>query len=194
MREMMKITLNLVVIFVAAGAILSVVFANTAPVIAKIKKEEKEKALKVLMPEADKIEEAGKWEPFGKHAEYYAAKDREGADAGYIASTYGKGYSSYINVLVGLNKDMTIKAIKVLDHAETPGLGDEIEQPYFQKRFEGKKLDQLEVVKNPDPEKIEAISGATISSRAVTKGVKEAVKFLVEKYQGVESQEVPNGQ
>jgi len=183
MKDIMKITLNLVVIFVASGVILAVVFANTAPRIAKIKVEEQEKALKLLMPDAASIPKAGDWTtPEGKHAEFFTAKDAQGGDMGYIASTFGKGYSSYIKMLVALNKDMTIKQINVLDHAETPGLGDEIEQAYFQDRFKGKTLEQLEVIKQPDPNKIEAISGATISSRAVTKGIKTGVEMLKERY------------
>ena len=42
---------------------------------------------------------------------------------------------------------MKVKGIGILGHGETPGLGDEIEQDYFKKRFEGKSLEQLEVVK-----------------------------------------------
>lgn len=183
MKEMIKITISLVVIFVTAGVIMASVFAKTAPIMAEAQRREKEEALKRLMPEAEKITEAGKWEPFGKHAEYYEGK--KGNDTiGYIASTYGKGYSSYISILVAVDPDMKVKKISILSHGETPGLGDEIEQEYFKKRFEGKALEQLEVVKTETTDKIQAISGATISSRAVTNGVREAVKLLKEKYQG----------
>ncbi len=136
-----------------------------------------------LMPEAEAIKEAGKWEPFGKHAEYYDGI-KGGNAVGYIASTYGKGYSSYISILVAVDPSIKVKKISILGHGETPGLGDEIEQDYFLKRFEGKSLEQLVVVKVEGTDKIQAISGATISSRAVTNGVKEAVKLLKEKYQG----------
>jgi electron transport complex protein RnfG len=183
MKEMFKITMSLVVIFVAAGIIMASVYAKTSPIKAAAEKREKEEALKKLMPEADTIKEAGKWEPFRKHAEYYEAM-KGGKVEGYIASTYGKGYSSYINILVAVDPSFKVKQISILEHGETPGLGDEIEQEYFRKRFEGKSLDQLVVVKVEGTDKIQAISGATISSRGVTNGVKEAVKFLKEKYQG----------
>ncbi|MBI5199566.1 MAG: FMN-binding protein, partial [Nitrospirae bacterium] len=62
------------------------------------------------------------------------------------------------------------------------GLGDEIEKKDFKKQFGGKSLENIELVKVETKDKIQAISGATISSRAVTKGVKEAVKLLNEKY------------
>jgi electron transport complex protein RnfG len=183
MKEMFKITISLVIIFVAAGVIMASVFAKTSPIKIEAEKREKEEALKKLMPEAEAIKEAGKWEPFGKHAEYYEGI-KDGKAVGYIASTYGKGYSSYISILVAVDPALKVKQISILDHGETPGLGDEIEQEYFRKRFEGKSLDQLVVVKVEGTDKIQAISGATISSRAVTNGVKEAVKLLKEKYQG----------
>ena len=182
MKDFLKIALNMTAIFVCAGIILSLVFVKTAPVIRATMEKEKEQALKSLMPEASSITAGGTWEPVpGKEGEYYAVKDKSGL-LGYEVTTWSKGYSSFINILVGLNKDMSVRAIEILGHAETPGLGDEIEQPYFKGRFKGKRLDQLEVVKNPDPNAIEAISGATISSRAVAKGVRDAVKFMMEKY------------
>lgn len=185
MKEMIKITVSLIAIFVAAGLIMAGVFAKTAPIMAAAQEREKKEALGKLIPDADKdgIREAGKWEPFGKHAEYYDA--RKGNEAvGYIASTYGKGYSSYISVLVATGTDLKVRKISILGHGETPGLGDEIEQEYFLKRFENKAIEQLEVVKVEGTDKIQAISGATISSRAVTNGVREAVKLLQEKYSG----------
>ena len=182
MKEMLKITINLIAIFVSAGIIMAAVFAMTAPIMADAQKKEKEEALKQLLPEAESIKEAGKWEPFGKHAEYYEAK--KGNDSiGYIASTFGKGYSSYISILVAVAPDMKVKKISILGHGETPGLGDEIEQEYFKKRYEGKSLEQIEVVKIEGTDKVLAISGATISSRAVTNGVREAVKLMKGKYQ-----------
>ena len=186
MKQMFKITMSLVVIFVVAGVIMAAVFAKTAPIMAAAQKREKEEALKRLMPVAQTIKEAGKWEPFGKHAEYYDAL-KDGKTVGYIASTYGKGYSSYISILVAVDPSVRVEKISILGHGETPGLGDEIEQKYFLKRFEGKSLDQLVVVKTEGTDKIQAISGATISSRAVTNGVREAVKFLKDKYEGGQS-------
>lgn len=183
MKEMLKITISLVITFVVAGIIMAVVFANTAPIMAKAMEREKKEALTKLMPEADNIAEAGKWEPVGKHGEYYEAK-KGGATIGYLASTFGKGYSSYISLLVSTDLELKVRQISILGHGETPGLGDEIEKDYFKKKYEGKSLEQLEVVKVEGTDKILAISGATISSRAVTRGVKDAVAFLKDKYQG----------
>ena len=183
MKDLIKITLNLAIIFICAGAILAVVYAGTEPRIELTKKLEKEKALKSLIPEAAFINTAGTYEPLeGKKAEYYIAKDKNGKPVGYIASSYSKGYSSIIHLFVAVDPAMRVKAINILDEQETPGLGDDIGKKYFQDRFKGKTLDQLVVVKNPDPAKIQAVTGATISSKEATKGVRTGVEFLMKTY------------
>jgi electron transport complex protein RnfG len=146
-------------------------------------KKEKEEALKEMAPDAaDPIKAAGNWTNHGKSYEYYPATS-SGKPVAYIASTAGKGYSSYILMLVSLDPDMKIRDIKILHHAETPGLGDQVEdRALFLDQFKGKGLSQLVLVKSETKENIQAISGATISSRAVTNGVKDAVQTLVDKY------------
>ena len=106
-------------------------------------------------------------------------------DIGYIVEGFGKGYSSYIHVLVSVDKNFIVQKISILGHGETPGLGDEIEKDYFLDQFKGKSVDNLVVIKRETPDKIQAITGATISSRAVTEdGVKNGVKLLKEKLSG----------
>ncbi len=181
-KDIMKITLNLVTIYLVGGLLLAFVYAKTSPIIFIKNKEEKEAALKKMVPEADKIEELGTWEPHEKHAGYYVAKKGD-EEIGYIVEGFGKGYSSYINVLVAVDKSFVVKKIAVLHHAETPGLGDEIEKDYFLKQFATKSVDQLVVVKKETKDNIEAISGATISSRAVAEdGVRNGVKMLIDKF------------
>ncbi len=180
-KDIIKITVNLVVIYIIGGVILAGVYAKTAPIMYRKNIEEKDAALKQMMPQADKIDKLGLWEPHHKHAEYYVAK-KGGETIGYIVETFGKGYSSYIDILVALDKNLTVEAINVLHHGETPGLGDEIEKPYFKDRFKGKTMEHLVVKKEETKDDVQAISGATISSRAVTEdGVKNGVKMLKEK-------------
>jgi electron transport complex protein RnfG len=204
-KDMIKITINLVVIYVIGGLIMAFVYAKTSPIMFIKAKEEKEAALKLMMPEADKIASLGAWEPHEKHAEYYAARkcgelktvsvkdEKTGKmkeekecvdpqDIGYIVEGFGKGYSSYIHILASVDKDFVVKKISILGHGETPGLGDEIQKDYFLEQFEGKTVDTLVVIKGETPDKIQAITGATISSRAVTEdGVRNGVKLLKEK-------------
>ena len=206
--EMLKITFNLVVLYVIGGLIMAYVYAVTSPIKFQKEKAEKEAALILMMPEADKVDKIGDWYPHEKHAEYYAARkcgeviintvkdEKTGemkeekeclnpVDIGYIAEGYGKGYSSYIHILTSVDKNFIVKKISILGHGETPGLGDEIEKDYFINQFEGKTSDNLIVIKGEAPDQIEAITGATISSRAVAEdGVKNGVKMLEEKLSG----------
>lgn len=177
-RDIIKITFNLVVIYLIGGLILALVYAKTSPIMYKNALAAKEQALKQLMPEADAIEKLGDWSVHDKHAEYYRAL-KGGVLAGYIIQSYGKGYSSYIDTLIAVDPDFRVLKIDVLGHAETPGLGDEIEADGFKNQFAGKDTDHLKVLKTETTDYIQAISGATISSRAVTEdAVKNGVEFL----------------
>jgi len=177
-KDIIKITLNLVVIYLIGGLILAVVYARTSPIMFKNAVIEKEAALKKLMPDADKIEKIGDWSIHEKHSEYFVAKKGDNI-IGYIIQSFGKGYSSYINTLIAVDKDFRVQRINVLGHAETPGLGDEIETDSFKNQFKDKDVEHLKVLKTETTEYIQAISGATISSRAVTEdAVRNGVDFL----------------
>jgi len=182
MKDTMKITLPLVTIFVAAGIVMSGTYKYTYPVRYQAEKKEKEEALKEMAPDAtDPIKPAGTWTINNKPYEFYRATASEQPVA-YIASTAGKGYSSFIQMLVSLSPDMKIRDVKVLDLNETPGLGDQILEKSFLDQFKGKSLSQIVLVKGETKENIQAVSGATYSSRGVTNGVKDAVQLLVDKY------------
>lgn len=183
-KDIVKISVNLIVIYIIGGLILALVYAKAAPIIFIKQKQEKEAALRKMIPEADKIEVLGTWEPHHKKAEYFIAK-KGNEEIGYIVQGFGKGYSSYINVLVSVDKNFVVKKVSILDHKETPGLGDEIERDYFLKQFAGKTVDNLVVVKAETQSDIQAISGATISTRAVAEdGIKNGIKMLINKLSG----------
>ncbi len=178
-KDILKITLNLVVIYLIGGFILALVYAKTSPIMYKNSILEKERALKRLMPDAESIEKMGDWTVHEKHAEYFVARKGDNV-IGYIIQSFGKGYSSYINTLIALDADFKVRRISILGHAETPGLGDEIETEGFRKQFAGKDLEHLKVLKTETTEYVQAISGATISSRAVCDdAVKNGVAFLI---------------
>lgn len=177
-KDIIKITLNLVVIYLIGGLILAVVHATTSPIRFKNNVIAEQKALKLLIPDADKIDKMGDWESHERHAQYWIAKKGD-ATVGYIVQSFGKGYSSYIKTLIAVDKDFKVQKIEILDEKETPGLGDEVESPSFKNQFKGKDLEHLSVLKTDTTEYIQAITGATISSRAVTEdAVRSGVKFL----------------
>ena len=177
-KDILKITLNLAVIYIAGGLIIALVHAATSPIRYHNKVVAEELALKSLVPDADKIEKLGDWKIHEKDAKYFVAKKGE-ATIGYVVQSYGKGYSSYINTLIAVDRDFRVKKVKILDQKETPGLGDEIEDDSFTDLLKGKDVDHLKVLKTETKEYVQAITGATISSRAVTDdAVKNGVKFI----------------
>lgn len=183
-KDILKITLNLVIIYLIGGIILAAVYAKTSPIMYRNAVLEKETALKKLMPEADRIEKIGDWTIHDKHAEYFIAR-KNNATAGYIIQSFGKGYSSYINMLIAVDTEFRIQKISILGHAETPGLGDEIEADSFKNQFMGKDPEHMKVLKTETTEYVQAISGATISSRAVAEdAVKNGMDFLKKTMQG----------
>jgi electron transport complex protein RnfG len=178
-KDIAKITFTLVVFYVIGGFILAFVYANASPKIYRNNEEAEKRALKELIPEADDITKTGDWSIHDKHAKYFTAK-KGGETIGYIIQSFGKGYSSYINTFVAVDKDFKVQKINILGHAETPGLGDEIEADSFKGQFRDKDFEHLKVLKTETTEYIQAISGATISSRAVTEdAVKNGVAFLI---------------
>ncbi len=183
-KDIIKIKLNLVIVYLVGGLILAAVYAKTSPIIFKNAEAEKQAALKNLIPDADNIEKMGDLMSHDKHVEYFVAR-KGGNIIGYIVQSYGKGYSSYINTLIAVDKNFTVEKISILHHEETPGLGDEIDTDSFQRQFKDKDLDHLKVVKTETKDYIQAISGATISSRAVTEdAVKHGVEALITAVKG----------
>jgi electron transport complex protein RnfG len=183
-KDILKITINLAVIYIAGGLILALVHAATSPIRYHNKVVAEEKALKSLLPDADKIEKLGDWKIHEKDAKYFEARQGN-AVIGYVVQSYGKGYSSYINTLIAVDRDFRVKKVKILDQKETPGLGDEIEADSFTDLLKGKDVDHLKVLKTETTEYVQAITGATISSRAVTDdAVRNGVKFIRETITG----------
>ena len=98
---------------------------------------------------------------------------------GYLIESYGKGYSGYIHILIGVDTTFKIQRISILTHTETPGLGDEIDAAWFKDQFAKKGDPQMKIIKGQTEEYVQAITGATISSRAVTEdAAKKALEFL----------------
>ena len=106
----------------------------------------------------------------------FAAR-KDGRTVAYIIPAESKGYGGKIKLLVAVDTEGKVLDFNILEHNETPGLGDNAQKPDFRKQFAGKGPELLEVTKDPNnKENIQAMTGATISSRAVAKGVKEAAE------------------
>ena len=177
-KEIAKITLNLVVIYLIGGFILVSAYAFTKPIIDRNDNNKKVTVLKAMIPGGENVEKLGNWDICDRKADYFKVMKKDGELCGYVVESYGKGYSSFIHSMIAVDPSLKVVNLKILGHAETPGLGDGIEAPNFQKQFNGKSVDNMQVVKTSGTDKIQAISGATISSRAVVNAQRDALTFL----------------
>lgn len=138
------------------------------------------------------------------YAEKTVVATNNGTRVAYLIGGKFPGFKTFISVMLAVDQDYTLLGLEVMEHEEDPGLGGEIEQDYFKNQFEGKPfevLKQVGVVKEPLPEEyfkalerdtegaerekmmekyrgndIYALTGATISTKAVSEGVRGTVK------------------
>jgi len=167
--SMLRIAGNLMAACFIAGLVIGAVYFVTAPVAAQSAAARKEAALRALVPEADRFVE------IDRQNGWYRAK-QNGAPVGYIVPASTKGYGGEIKLLVAVTPDEHVIDYKILAHNETPGLGDNAGKEPFRAKIRGKDAAHLIVTKDQgNKDDVQAMTGATISSRAVTRGVKTAV-------------------
>jgi Na+-translocating ferredoxin:NAD+ oxidoreductase subunit G len=131
---------------------------------------EEQARFKEVMPFAVKFTEVRS--KTDKKILYYRALDKQDKLIGFIFEASGKGYSSVIETLVGIFPDGKINAIKVISLNETPGLGMRVTESKF--------TDQFRSQNSLDLSSVEAIAGATISSRAVMNAVMKKAQEIRE--------------
>ena len=167
--------LTAVVIVIA----LSVCFNFTKEPIERQKQKTQEAAMKQVLPSASnyiKIQTETK----GSIAAVY-----EGLSGniltGYVVQLSPPGYSGNIDLMVGISvSEEKITGIRVIKHTETPGLGSLAAKKDFYSRYEGKSLVPLSVVRSsPDENEIQAITSATITTKAITGAVNEAIEWFI---------------
>lgn len=182
MREMLKMAAVLALITVCSASALSNVYLLTRDKIAFVEAAREAEARQVAMPTAGWFER----DSSGTFVFYRAYDDSVSRNqVGFVVPAEGQGYSSVIRTMVGVDNSMTLTGIKVAFQQETPGLGTRVEEvrrgetfPWFQDQFKGKTPEQLLVVRVPDPNHIESITGATITSDAIASSVRAAIERL----------------
>ena len=166
MRKILKLAMVLLIIATVSGVILGITYTVTKEPITKQVKLEEEKALKNIFPKATSFNPTISKDNYIYYEVYIKNKL-----IGYAIDASGKGFSGTIKIKVGMNLNKTIKAIRITSQNETPGLGTRIKRKKFTNQFMNKTLKQLGT--------IDAVTGATISSRAVSEAVQKSItKFL----------------
>lgn len=190
MRELLPLLFSLTLIAAAAGLCLAIVYAITKEPIVLAEKENKSRAVRAVLPEfANFPDEDNDWVESGDYS-FFLARGEDGKLIGVaFSSSSPEGYSGDIDVMVGLipaGAGFNVNRIEIIKHMETPGLGSKIADDDFKGQFENanKENKTLFVAKDdagtPDKPPIDAITGATISSRAVAEAVRVGLEYFLE--------------
>ena len=187
MNKIVKNTLILTLITVIAGFLLGAVYEITKTPIAQAQETAKKEAWQAVFSDV-KLDDF-KAEDVDQKAADKAVKDMgvnatidevcTAGDAGYVITTTDKdGYGGDIQVSVGIQSDGTVTGVSFLSISETAGLGMKAKEPSFYEQYVGKNPTKFAVSKDGgDGEQIDALSGATITSRAVTGAVNAALGY-----------------
>jgi electron transport complex protein RnfG len=162
MRETLKLGIYLFIICAVAALSLAATDRFTFDRIQAAKARVEQEALQSVLPTA---------KTFKLQKDYYTATNAAGEPDGYILKVTTRGYSSQIGALVGVDLKWRVTGVKVLSQTETPGLGTKIAAKPFLNQFAGKSSEQLALKVNGGA--IDAVTSATISSRAITNAIRE---------------------
>jgi electron transport complex protein RnfG len=182
MKQQLKIVIVLTAISVIASGLITIAANYTQPLIEKNAREALQKALSDVLPGLVSFQEKKRL----AQAIIFSGRDGEGKPLGYAIYCEGSGFADKIKLLVGIDLDFhRLRSIKILEQKETPGLGSKIEdEDSFLQFWRDKSLAKPFVFRKPPVSKmrlkdyeVNAISGATISSDAVTKIVNQAVAW-----------------
>jgi electron transport complex protein RnfG len=158
------IALNLMWAATLSGVILATLNFFTQPIRERNEAEFKEMARAAVLPQASRFEPI---EGFAAGYEWFKGFDQQDELVGYVVPVKNRGYEGHIEMMLGVDASLAITEFMLIKHRETPGLGAKAVEKQFHDRFKGRKADRLEVSKKAEEGKILAITGATITSKAI---------------------------
>lgn len=191
-NESIRNTISLMLITVIAGLLLGVVYEITKEPIAEEQQRAKEEAYREVFTDAESFEtvEVNKEDvekELNKQGfeavinEAMQVFDKSGNPIGYVLTvTDHEGYGGDIQFAMGVKSDGTVNGISFLSIGETAGLGMKATEDDFKKQFADKKVDSFVYTKNgaSADNEIDALSGATITTNAVTNGVNAGLYYI----------------
>jgi electron transport complex protein RnfG len=169
-----NMALSLFIICGTMSAALGYVYSLTKGPIENAEKQKVNNAIKLVVPEFDNDpgSEAYKVDDL----DFFPAK-KNGQLVGIAVKSYSnKGFSGYISIMVGINPNGSIFSTSVMEQKETPGLGNKMKEPKFRDQFNGKNPEQFKVKVKKDGGDVDAITAATISSRAFCDAINRALE------------------
>lgn len=176
MKDMIKTGLLLFIVSALAGLLLAQTEAVTAPIIKANEQKKIEAARRAILPGSESFAE---FEVFYSNATFSCAlaRDKASNPLGYAIEAAPKGYGGAINMQIGVSLKGEVKGVSILSLSETPGLGQKLKSDDFMNKFNcliASNSSPCFCVKK-DGGDIDAVTGATISSRAFCQGIKDAL-------------------
>ena len=193
MNNIVKNTLILTAITVVSGLLLGVVYGITKEPIAQAQENTKQEAYRTVLSDASEFESvefdadaAASLLSENGYASDVITEIAEGTDAsgetvGYVISVQSsEAYDGSLTLSVGIASDGTVKGIEMLEISETAGLGMKADEAEFKDQFKDKNVQKFTYTKTGEDgdDKIDAISGATITTNAVTNAVDSALVYF----------------
>ena len=186
-KDIIKLGLILFIICVVAAGLLALTNSVTAPIIAKNQLQSEIQAKQAVLPQGKEFKDmdSAKMAELFKNANndklnnivQISIATADNKFVGMIIKTSVTGFKGNIEMLIGIDAQGKITSYRVLSHSETPGLGDKITGEKFSSQFAGKSTNESLIVVKKAAQKsneIQAITGATISSKAATLAINSA--------------------
>ncbi len=186
MSDVFKIGFRLFVITAISAVLLGVTNLATEEPIRQQRLNAADEARQAALPRAQDFSEI---EIIGESAEDETAKITEidvgvvgNEPIGYTFKIIAGGFGGEMEIIVGINIDGEVENVQIGEHQETPGLGAKIKEESYRDQYHGKATESpIGVSKSaPEEQEIQAITGATITSEAVTHGVNLAARYYQE--------------
>ena len=178
MNKSIQMIIVLGLVGLISGTSLVLVYRYATPLIELNQKKELEEAIFKIIPEGTRYETVTE----GEEA-FFKVYEKNNL-LGYAFIAEGNGYQGKIKMISGIKKDLvTMYGIEILESVETPGLGGEITCNKFKSQFRGLKfLPEIVVLKEAgkNANEIQAVTGATISSKSVANILNERIAKIIE--------------
>ena len=194
MNNIVKNTLILTSITVVSGLLLGIVYDITKEPIAEAQENTKQEAFRAVLADASSFETMEDFDASealsileengytsDEITEIAEGVDDSGETVGYVINvTSHEAYDGDLEVSVGIAAAGTVQGIEMLSISETAGLGMKADEADFKDQFKDKKVEKFSYTKSGESgdDKIDAISGATITTNAVTNAVDSALVYF----------------
>lgn len=170
MKYILRLTLTLLLITAVVAGLLAFVNELTAGKIDELTRQKAEQAMREVLPAQD-------YTPLDAALPQGVTEAYRAGDAGYVVRVAPNGFGGAIDLMVGVRADGTVNGVAVIAHSETASLGANCTREEFRAQYAG---GAGPFAVRQDGGTIEALTGATVTSRAVTDGVNAALDFVRE--------------